>query len=72
MNCMPLTYYVTLMAKLAHVCLIASFVKIITIKRIAVVYRFKSPGWFHVETYMHVLGLSYANTAGAIKRVRRL
>ena len=31
--------------------------KIIVIKRIAVVYRFKSPGWFHVETYMHVLGL---------------
>ena len=40
-----------------HVWLIASSVKIITIKRIAVVYGFKSPGWFHVETYMHVLGL---------------
>ena len=54
-----------------HVCLIASSVKIIT-KCIAVVYRFKSPGWFHVETSMHVLGLSYANTAGGIKQVRQL
>ena len=35
-----------------HVCLIALSVKIIT-KCIAVVYQFKSPGWFHVETYMH-------------------
>ena len=40
-----------------HVCLIASSVKIIAIKRIAVVYGFKSPGWFDVETCMHVLGL---------------
>ena len=49
-----------------HVCLIASSVKIIAIKRIAVVYRFKSPEWFDVinnnnnndvETCMHVLGL---------------
>ena len=55
-----------------HVCLIASSVKIIAIKRIAVVYGFKSPGWFDVETCMHVLGLWYANTAGAIKRVWRL
>ena len=39
-----------------HVCLIASSIKIIT-KRIAVVYRFKSARWFHVETYMRVLGL---------------
>ena len=39
-----------------HVCLIASSVKIITIKCIAVVYGFKSPGWFDVETYMHVFG----------------
>ena len=30
---------------------------LITIKRIAVVYGFKSPGWFHVETYIHVFGL---------------
>ena len=52
-----------------HVCLIASSVKIIAIKHIAVVYGFKSPGWFDVETCMHVLGLWYANTAGAIKRV---
>ena len=54
-----------------HVCLIASSVKIIT-KHIVVVYRFKSAGWFHGETYMHVLELRYAHTAGAIKRVRRL
>ena len=45
-----------------HVCLIASSVKIIAIKiiaikRIAAVYGFKSPGWFDVETCMHVLGL---------------
>ena len=52
-----------------HVCLIASSVKIIAIKRIAVVYGFKSPGWFDVETCMHVFGLWYANTAGAIKWV---
>ena len=26
-------------------------------KRIVIVYGFKSPGWFHVETYIHVLGL---------------
>ena len=37
------------------VCLIASPIKIIA-KRVAVVYRFKLPGWFHVETYMLVLG----------------
>ena len=54
-----------------HMCLIASSVKIITIKHIGVVYRFKSPGWLHVETYMHVVGLRCSNTAGAIKRVRR-
>ena len=29
-------------------------VKIIAIKRIAVAYGFKSPGWFDVETCMHV------------------
>ena len=52
-----------------HVCLIASSIKIIAIKCIAVVYGFKSPGWFDVEICMHVLGLWYANTAGAIKRV---
>ena len=40
-----------------HVCLIASSVKIIAIKRVAVMYGFKSPGWFNVETCMHVLGL---------------
>ena len=57
---------------LTHVCLIASSVKIIAIKRIAVVYGFKSPGWFDVETCTHVLGLWHANTAGAIKRVGRL
>ena len=56
MNCTAFTYYVMLMAKV-HVCLIASSVKIIAIKRIAVVYVFKSPGWFDVETCMHVLGL---------------
>ena len=55
MNYTAFTYYVTLMAK--RVCLIASSVKIIAIKRIAVVYGFKSPGWFDVETCMHVLGL---------------
>ena len=52
-----------------HVCLIASSVKIIAIKRTAVMYGFKSPGWFDVETCMHVLGLWYANTASAIKRM---
>ena len=57
MNCTAFTYYVTLANGQTHVCLIASSVKIITIKRIAVMYGFKSPGWFHVETYMHVLGL---------------
>ena len=56
MNCTAFTYYFTLNGQM-HVYLIASSVKIITIKRIAVVYRFKSPGWFDVETYMHVLGL---------------
>ena len=40
-----------------HMCLIVSSVKIITIKRIDVMYGFKSPGWFDVEAYMHVLGL---------------
>ena len=50
-----------------HVCLIASAIKIIT-KHIAVMYRFKSTrmGWFNVETsYMRVLGLWSANTAGS-------
>ena len=42
MNCTAFTYHVTLMAK--HVCLIASSIKIITIKRIDVMYGFKSPG----------------------------
>ena len=51
MNCTAFTYYVTLMA------LIASSVKITTIKHIAVMYGFKSSGWFDVETCMHVLGL---------------
>ena len=42
-----------------HVCLIASFVKIIT-KHFAIVYDVydsSQPGWFHVKTYMRVLGL---------------
>ena len=39
-----------------YMCLIASSIKNIT-KHVAVVYGFKSSGWFHVETYMHVLGL---------------
>ena len=52
MNYTAFTYYVTLM----HVCLIASSVKIIAIKRIAVVYGFKSPGWFDVETCIMFLG----------------
>ena len=41
MNCTAFTYYFMLMAKRAHVCLIASSIKIIT-KGFAVVYRFKS------------------------------
>ena len=60
MNCTAFTYYVTLANGQMHVCLIASSVKVIAIKRIAliaVMYGFKSQGWFHVETYMHVLGL---------------
>ena len=57
MNCTAFTYYVTLANGQTHVCLIASSIKITTIKRIAVMYSFKSQGWFHVETYMHVLGL---------------
>ena len=57
MNCTAFTYYVMLANGQTHVYLIASSVKIITIKCIAVVYGFKSPGWFHVETYVHVLGL---------------
>ena len=57
MNCTAFTYYVMLANGQTYVSLIASSVKIITIKRIAVIYGFKSPVWFHVETYMHVLGL---------------
>ena len=38
MNCTAFTYYVTLANGQMHVCLIASSVKIITIKRIGVVY----------------------------------
>ena len=72
MNCTAFTYYVMPMAKRTCACLIVTSVKIITIKCIAVVYKFKSQGWFHVETYMHVLGLGYAITAGAIKRVQGL
>ena len=48
-----------------HVCLIASSIKIIT-KCVAAVYQ---PGWFHVETYMHVLGLQLANTASAAAKI---
>ena len=65
MNCTIFTYYIMLIIGQTYVCLIASSIKIIT-KRIAVLYQFKSAKM--VETYMCVLGLRYANTAGAIKR----
>ena len=42
-------------------CLVASSVKIIT-KHIA---ASSQPRLFHAETYMHVLGLWFTNTAGA-------
>ena len=55
-----------------HVCLIASSFKITT-KHVLSCTNSNQPGWFHVETYMHVLGMWFANTAGAkiiIKWVR--
>ena len=53
MNCTTFTYYVTLMAKRTCMCLIASSVKIIT-KRVLRCTDSSQPGWFHIETYMHV------------------
>ena len=69
-----------------HVCLIASHVKIIT-KRVAVVYRFKSVRMVSIMLRLICVfldrdipiqlgfffnGITSNNTAGAIKRVRRL
>ena len=53
-----------------HVYLIASSVKITT-KHAMSCTNSSQPGQFHVEAYIHVLGLWYANTVGAIKQVQR-
>ena len=47
-----------------HMCLIASSVKIIT-KSVLPYANSSQPGWFNVEIYMRVLGLSFVNTAVA-------
>ena len=62
------TYYVRLIICQMHVCLITSFIKIIT-KCIAVVYL-SQDGFMLRLIIMHVFGLWYTNTAVAIKRVR--
>ena len=56
MNCTDYTYYVMLMV-------IASSIKIILPSELLPCTGSSQPGWFHVETYMHVLGLYFANTA---------
>ena len=48
-----------------HMYMIASSVKIISKRNVFAMYQLKSPGWFHVETYMHVLSLWFADTAAA-------
>ena len=48
-----------------HVCLIASSIKIITKYDVAEYTDSSQQEWFHVETYMHVLGLWFSNTANA-------
>ena len=56
-----------------HMCLIASSIKIITESALAYAYS-SQPGWFNVEIYMRVLGLSFVNIAVAkivIKHVGR-
>ena len=55
MNCTAFTYYVMLMAK----CMCARLHHALKLLPSALLLRSDSsqPGWFHVETYMCVLGL---------------
>ena len=67
MNCTAFTYYVMLIAKrkcaqLHHMLKLLPNVLLLFTNS-------SQPGWFHVETSMHFLGLQYVNTAGAIKGV---
>ena len=62
-----LLIYVTLMAK----CMCASLhhpLKLLP-STLLLCTDSSQPEWFHIETYMRILGLWYANTAGAIKQV---
>ena len=63
---MALTYYIMLMAK----CMCASLLELSPSALLSCTDS-SQPGWFHVETYMCVLGLWYANTAGAMKQVQQ-
>ena len=71
MNCMAYTHYVTLMAK----CMCAWLhhpLKLLLSKLLPCIDS-SQPGWFHAETYMCILRLWFAYTAGAkiaIKRVQ--
>ena len=55
MNCAAFTYYVTLIAK--HTCALLHHPLKLLPSALLLCIDLSQPGWFHVETYMHVLGL---------------
>ena len=56
MNCTAFSYLLRYANGQTHMCLIASSLKIITIKRIGVMYGFKSLGWFMLRLICMFLG----------------
>ena len=61
------SYYIILMAKNAWLHCLSIFLPSMFLP----CTDSSQPGWFHDEIYMHVLGLWYANKAGAIKQVQQ-
>ena len=67
---MAYTYCAMLMAKCTCI-LIASSVKLLP-GTLLLCTDSSKPGWFHVETYMHVLGLWFANETATKMTIKRV
>ena len=63
MNCTAYTYYIMLMAKCTCTWLHLPLQLLPNV--LLLCFDSNKPGWFHVETSMHFLGLWFVNTAAA-------
>ena len=69
-NCMAYTDYVMLMAN--YTCTGLHHLLKLLPRALLLCTDSSQPQWFHVETYMRVLGLWFANTAAAIIAIKQV